>query len=149
MPKTRKFKDKELKVIDGKRDAWIGGIQVHAGLEKKESEDGSSKWSLHCHEENAVTQNGGERKRGRGACIPQGIPVRGWFDILWRIKDQTSSDSLSLVAAIVASVLWLLVSIGFSLSVENFGNYNKVYGALGALIVFVVLFIRLCFDDRG
>lgn len=35
MPKTRKFKDKELKVIDGKRDAWIGGIQVHAGLEKK------------------------------------------------------------------------------------------------------------------
>ncbi len=40
--------------------------------------------------------------------------------------------------ATLATALWLLASIGFSVYVENFGNYNKVYGSLGALIVLLM-----------
>ena len=36
-----------------------------------------------------------------------------------------------------ATVCWLLVSLAFSYYVENFGNYNKTYGSLGAAIGFM------------
>ena len=36
--------------------------------------------------------------------------------------------------AVVALVLWLLGSIGFSWYVDNFGKYNQTYGALAAVI---------------
>ena len=42
--------------------------------------------------------------------------------------------------AVVATVVWLLISVGFSIYVENFGNYNKVYGSLGALVVLLMWF---------
>lgn len=40
----------------------------------------------------------------------------------------------------VATVMWLLVSIGFSVYVDNFGNYNKVYGSIGALVILLMWF---------
>jgi membrane protein len=42
--------------------------------------------------------------------------------------------------AILATVLWLIASLGFSMYVENFGTYNKVYGSLGALVVLLMWF---------
>ncbi len=36
-----------------------------------------------------------------------------------------------------ATLCWLLVSLAFSYYVENFGNYNKTYGSLGAAIGFM------------
>jgi len=35
----------------------------------------------------------------------------------------------------VATVLWLVASAGFSIYVNNFGSYNKTYGALAGVIV--------------
>lgn len=37
----------------------------------------------------------------------------------------------------LASVMWLIVSIAFSYYVSNFGNYNKTYGSLGAVVGFM------------
>jgi membrane protein len=39
---------------------------------------------------------------------------------------------------IVAVVIWIAVSVGFALYVAAFGSYNKTYGTLGAVIVFLV-----------
>lgn len=38
----------------------------------------------------------------------------------------------------IAMTAWLIVSIGFSIYVENFANYSVIYGALGAVIVLLM-----------
>jgi membrane protein len=40
--------------------------------------------------------------------------------------------------AVVALVLWLLGSVGFSWYVDNFSNYNQTYGALAAVIILLL-----------
>lgn len=42
--------------------------------------------------------------------------------------------------AVTATILWLLGSVLFSLYVSNFADYNKTYGALGAVIVLLMWF---------
>ena len=38
----------------------------------------------------------------------------------------------------LAVVLWVIASAGFAFYVGNFGSYNKTYGALGGVIVFLI-----------
>jgi membrane protein len=40
--------------------------------------------------------------------------------------------------AIVALVAWIVASIAFALYVGNFGSYNKTYGTLGGVVVFLL-----------
>ena len=42
------------------------------------------------------------------------------------------------VGAILALVLWLAASAGFSLYVAYFGSYNKTYGSLAGIIIFLI-----------
>lgn len=45
-----------------------------------------------------------------------------------------------LPGALSASVLWLVVSFGFSFYVDNFSNYSATYGSLGGIIVLMIWF---------
>ena len=42
------------------------------------------------------------------------------------------------VGAVVAGVLWIVGSLAFSLYVNNFGSYNKTYGALAGVVVLLL-----------
>jgi membrane protein len=43
--------------------------------------------------------------------------------------------SWSSPGSVVATLLWVLASVGFSIYVNAFGNYNKTYGALAGIII--------------
>ncbi|WP_276309569.1 YihY/virulence factor BrkB family protein [Peribacillus acanthi] len=40
--------------------------------------------------------------------------------------------------AVVATLLWQLISLGFSFYVSNFGNYSSTYGGLGGVIILML-----------
>jgi membrane protein len=40
--------------------------------------------------------------------------------------------------SVVAVILWIIASAAFAFYVANFGSYNKTYGALAGVIVFLV-----------
>jgi membrane protein len=49
------------------------------------------------------------------------------------------------LGSIAAALLWLLGSAGFSLYVNFFGNFNKVYGALAGVIVLLLWLYLTCY----
>jgi len=42
------------------------------------------------------------------------------------------------VGAVVASVMWIVGSLVFSVYTANFGKYNETYGSLGAVVVLLL-----------
>jgi membrane protein len=42
--------------------------------------------------------------------------------------------------SVIATVLWLAISLGFKLYVANFGSYNATYGTIGGVIVLLLWF---------
>nr|MBA3232937.1 YihY/virulence factor BrkB family protein [Propionibacteriales bacterium] len=49
------------------------------------------------------------------------------------------------VGAAVATVIWLVASLGFSLYVDNFGSYSKTYGSLAAVVVMLLWLWITCY----
>jgi membrane protein len=68
------------------------------------------------------------------------ILVSLMFAILYWAAPNVRHGGFSWVTpgGLVAVVLWVVVSIGFGLYATNFASYNKTYGALGSVIVFLV-----------
>jgi membrane protein len=44
------------------------------------------------------------------------------------------------IGAVVATLLWILVSALFSFYASHFGSYNKTYGSLGAVVILMLWF---------
>jgi len=42
------------------------------------------------------------------------------------------------MGSLLAIAIWMIASVGFGFYVSNFSNYNKTYGSLGAVIVFLL-----------
>ncbi|MGH3700383.1 MAG: YihY/virulence factor BrkB family protein [Pseudonocardiaceae bacterium] len=49
------------------------------------------------------------------------------------------------VGSVTAALLWLLGTVGFSLYVNFFGNYNKTYGTLAGVIVLLLWLFLTCY----
>lgn len=60
--------------------------------------------------------------------------------ILYRYGPNTEGkrDPILTLGAVLAAAVWSLSSLGLTYYLANFGNYNKVYGSIGAVIALLV-----------
>ncbi len=60
--------------------------------------------------------------------------------ILYRYGPNTEGhrDPFLTYGAVVATLVWALVSLGFTFYLTNFGAYNKIYGSIGAVIALLM-----------
>ncbi len=60
--------------------------------------------------------------------------------ILYRYGPNRAHAKLSWVSpgAVLATVIWLVASIAFSIYVAEFASYNKTYGTLGAIVILLM-----------
>lgn len=50
-----------------------------------------------------------------------------------------------LPGALLATILWLIASWGFSYYVSNFGNYGEMYGSISAIVILLLWLYLTCF----
>lgn len=60
--------------------------------------------------------------------------------VLFRVAPDRRGQHGALISkgVLVASGLWIVVSVGFSVYVDNFGSYGKTYGALAGVVVLLL-----------
>ncbi|GAA3523399.1 YihY/virulence factor BrkB family protein [Nocardioides daeguensis] len=60
--------------------------------------------------------------------------------LLYRLAPDRDDPRLSWVSvgASVATVIWVVASLGFSLYVNSFGSYNETYGALAGVVILLL-----------
>ena len=68
------------------------------------------------------------------------VAVAVGLAVLYRYAPDRDAPRLAWVSvgAAVATVIWMLASVGFSLYVDNFGSYSKTYGALAGVAVLML-----------
>jgi membrane protein len=66
--------------------------------------------------------------------------VMGMFTVLYYVAPNVRQPRLRWVTpgGVLAVLMWMVASAGFALYVANFGSYDKTYGSLGGVIVFLV-----------
>ena len=71
----------------------------------------------------------------------------GSLAILYRIAPDRDNPRLSWVSlgAVIVTVIWAAVSVGFAVYVDNFGSYDKTYGAIAGVIVLMLWLYLTCY----
>jgi membrane protein len=69
-----------------------------------------------------------------------GLVVLG-VDLVYHVAPNTEAAWAWITpGALLATVLWLLASVGFKIYVQQFSNYNAVYGAIDSVVVLMLWF---------
>ena len=71
--------------------------------------------------------------------IPALVSWIAFFLLYWLVPSTHVRKRDALVGAVLASILWECAKIGFAVYVENFGNYDAIYGSLGSVVIFLFL----------
>ena len=66
--------------------------------------------------------------------------VMGALAVVYRVAPDRDAPQMrwASLGAVVATVLWVIASVGFSLYANNFGTYGKTYGALAGVVVLML-----------
>ena len=67
--------------------------------------------------------------------------------VLYRVAPDRDAPRLRWVSvgSVVATLVWVIASIGFSLYVDNFGSYSRTYGSLAGVAVLMLWFFVTAF----
>jgi membrane protein len=73
--------------------------------------------------------------------------VAGSLAVLYRVAPDRDAPKLRWVSlgSVVVTIIWAVVSIGFSIYVDNFGSYDKTYGAIAGVIVLMLWLYLTCY----
>ena len=71
----------------------------------------------------------------------------GSLAVLYRVAPDRDAPQFRWVSlgSVIVTVVWVVVSVGFSLYVDNFGSYDKTYGAIAGVIVLMLWLYLTCF----
>ncbi|TQN43517.1 membrane protein [Blastococcus colisei] len=75
------------------------------------------------------------------------VVVAGSLAVLYRVAPDRDAPKLRWVSlgSIVVTVVWALVSLGFTFYVNNFGSYDATYGAIAGVIVLMLWLYLTCY----
>jgi membrane protein len=73
--------------------------------------------------------------------------VAGSLAVLYRVAPDRDAPRMRWVSlgSVVVTVIWAVVSLLFSLYVDNFGSYDKTYGAIAGVIVLMLWLYLTCY----
>jgi membrane protein len=71
----------------------------------------------------------------------------GSLAVLYRIAPDRDAPKFRWVSlgAVIVTVIWALVSVGFAVYVNNFGSYDKTYGTIAGVIVLMLWLYLTCY----
>jgi membrane protein len=71
----------------------------------------------------------------------------GSLAVLYRVAPDRDAPRFRWVSlgAVIVTVIWAAVSVGFALYVDNFGSYDKTYGAIAGVIVLMLWLYLTCY----
>src|SRR4051794_34875683 len=71
----------------------------------------------------------------------------GSLAVLYRVAPDRDAPRFRWVSlgAVIVTVMWAVVSVGFALYVNNFGSYDKTYGTIAGVIVLMLWLYLTCY----
>ena len=71
----------------------------------------------------------------------------GSLAVLYRVAPDRDAPRFTWVSlgSVIVTVIWVVVSVGFAIYVDNFGSYDKTYGAIAGVIVLMLWLYLTCF----
>jgi membrane protein len=75
------------------------------------------------------------------------VVFAGSLAVLYRVAPDRDAPQMRWVSlgSVVVTLVWAAVSVGFSLYVNNFGSYDKTYGAIAGVIVLMLWLYLTCY----